>query len=367
MNQGLSSATAEPVTNGNAFLALLKQIKPEIERRIAVRFDEKITRARTYGPAIAAMLEAARDLSLRGGKRVRAGLIAAGWIAAGGGERTLEPAIDAGVSFELLQSYLLIQDDWMDGDPTRRGGPSVHAALAKELGGEHIGATAAILASDMTWGLAVETLLSITGLSAERRLEVMQVFMRIHEDVVLGQQMDVLGKAEDVEAMHDLKTGSYTMRGPLSIGAALAGGSPALHAALARFAAPLGVAFQLRDDLIGTFGDHAETGKPVGNDIVAGKRTSLVAEAERLANEEERRALSRAHGRADADAAAIAAATRALVTSGARRAVEERQQALCEAAAKELASMPVSAAARSILVGVVDALRVRPAAPEARS
>ncbi|WP_170229381.1 polyprenyl synthetase family protein [Polyangium fumosum] len=366
MNQGISPTTAEPATNGNAFLALLTQIKPEIERRIAARFDEKITRARAYGPAVAVMLEAARDLSLRGGKRVRAGLIAAGWIVAGG-EGALEPAIDAGVAFELLQSYLLIQDDWMDGDPTRRGGPSVHAALAKELGGEHIGATSAILASDMTWGLSVETLVSIAGLPAERRLQVLQVFMRIHEDVVLGQQIDVLGKAEDVEAMHDLKTGSYTMRGPLSIGAALAGGSPELHAALARFAAPLGIAFQLRDDLIGTFGDHAETGKPVGNDIIAGKRTSLVAEAERLANEDERRALAQAHGRADADAAAIAAATRALVTSGARRAVEERQRALCDAAAKEVASMPVSAAARAILAGVVEALRVRPARSEACS
>ncbi|MRG90942.1 polyprenyl synthetase family protein [Polyangium spumosum] len=366
MNEGLTKATVEPGKNENGFLGLLAQIKPEIERRIAARFDEKITRARTYGAEIAAMHEAARDLSLRGGKRVRAGLIAAGWIAAGG-EGPLDAAIDAGVAFELLQSYLLIQDDWMDNDATRRGGPSVHAALTKRLGGEHIGATAAILSSDMTWGLAVETLVSIPGLSAERRLEVTQVFLRIHEDVVLGQQIDVLGKAEDVEAMHDLKTGSYTMRGPLLIGAALAGGSPELCAALARFAAPLGVAFQLRDDLLGTFGDHAETGKPVGNDIVAGKRTSLVAEAARRMNEDETRALAAAHGRADAGADAVAAATRALVTSGARRAVEERQRALCEAAMKELASMTVTAAARSILAGVVDALRVRPAAEEARS
>ena len=149
MHQGPTPTTAAPRTNGNTFLALLTEIKPEIERRIAARFEEKITRARAYGPAIAAMLEASRELSLRGGKRVRAGLIAAGWITAGGA-RPLDAAIDAGVAFELLQSYLLIQDDWMDGDTTRRGGPSVHAALAKELGGEHIGATAAILASDMT-------------------------------------------------------------------------------------------------------------------------------------------------------------------------------------------------------------------------
>src|SRR5688572_21975246 len=103
----------------NAFLELLGRLRPEIDRRIGARYDGVAQRARAHGPQVAAMVDAARDLALRGGKRLRAGLIAAGWIAAGG-DSDLDAAIDGGVAFELLQTYLLIQDDWMDGDMTRR-------------------------------------------------------------------------------------------------------------------------------------------------------------------------------------------------------------------------------------------------------
>jgi len=360
MNQGPSTAatTAEPNKAGNAFLDLLRHIRPELESRITRRFEEKATRARAYGAPIAAMIEAAQELTMRGGKRMRAGLIAAGWIAAAG-DASLDAAIDGGVAFELLQTYLLIQDDWMDGDRVRRGGPSVHVLLEKAHGDEKLGAVSAILASDMTWALAVETLTSIEALPAERRIETLKLFLSVHDDVVIGQQIDVLGKAEDIEAMHDLKTGSYTLRGPLLLGATLGGGSKELREGLTRFAAPLGIAFQLRDDLLGAFGDTAETGKPVGADIIAGKRTALIGEASRLANEAERDAIARAHGKADADAETVAKATSALVTSGARQAVEQRQHALCDEASRLLRSMDLAPKAQAILQGVVDALRVR--------
>lgn len=344
-------------THENAFLELLGRLRPEIDRRIGERYDGVTERARTHGPLVVAMVDAARDLALRGGKRLRAGLIAAGWMAAGGDD-DLDAAIDGGVAFELLQTYLLIQDDWMDGDLTRRGGPSVHAALTEKLGGQQRGASSAILASDLTWSLSIETLLGVKRLSAATRLEVLSTFLRVHEDVVLGQQIDILGSSEDVEAMHDLKTGSYTIRGPLVLGATMAGGSSELRTLLTRFAAPLGVAFQLRDDLLGTFGDPAETGKPVGNDIIVGKRTALVAEAERLANEEERRAIANAWGRSDANEREVSAATTALISSGARRAVEERQTALCSSAIRLLDESGFGAAVRPVLAGIVDAIKV---------
>ena len=344
-------------THENAFLELLGRLRPEVDRRIGERYDGVAQRARTHGPLVEAMVHAARELALRGGKRLRAGLIAAGWMAAGGDD-DLDAAIDGGVAFELLQTYLLIQDDWMDGDLTRRGGPSVHAALTEKLGGQQRGASSAILASDLTWGLSIETLLGIKRLSPATRIEVLATFLRVHEDVVLGQQIDILGASEDVEAMHDLKTGSYTIRGPLVLGATMAGGSSELKALLTRFAAPLGVAFQLRDDLLGTFGDPAETGKPVGNDILVGKRTALVAEAERLANDEERRAIANAWGRSDADERAVLAATTALISSGARRAVEERQGALCATAIDVLNESGLGALVRPVLTGIVDAIKV---------
>ncbi len=341
----------------NAFLELLGQLRPELDRRIGERYDNVARRARMHGADVASMVDAARDLALRGGKRLRAGLIAAGWLA-GGGSDDLDAAIDGGVAFELLQAYLLIQDDWMDGDLTRRGGPSVHAALTAKFGATQRGASSAILASDLTWSLSVETFLGIQRISPDKRLEVLSTFLRIHEDVVFGQQIDVLGMSEDVEAMHDLKTGSYTIRGPLVLGATMAGGSSELIAMLKRFSAPLGIAFQLRDDLLGTFGDPAETGKPVGNDLVVGKRTALVVEAERLANAEQRVAIAKAFGRSDAAVTDVTEATTALISSGARRAVEERQTTLCNSALHVLDESQLAAAVRPVLAGIVDAIRV---------
>ena len=117
-------------------------------------------------------------------------------------------------------------------------------------------------------------------LAPERVIEAGRAFARVQREVIIGQLIDLRGapaSAEQVESMHDLKTGSYTVRGPLAIGAILAGASAEQRAALDRFAAPLGVAFQLRDDLLGTFGDPRATGKPAGNDVRRGKRTALVA------------------------------------------------------------------------------------------
>jgi len=358
--------TGSDTAANNAFFNLLGRLRPEIDRRIGDRYDAVIKRAREHDPMLTAMVEAARELALRGGKRLRAGLIAAGWIAAGG-DTDFDAPIDGGVAFELLQTYLLIQDDWMDGDLTRRGGPSVHAALTRTFDDERRGASSAILASDLTWGLSVETLLGIERLSAETRMEALSEFLRVHEDVVLGQQIDILGASKNVEAMHKLKTGSYTMRGPLVLGATMAGGSSQLRALLTKFADPLGVAFQLRDDLLGTFGDPAETGKPVGNDIVAGKRTALVEEVERLANEDELRAWKSAFGRSDATEAAVAASTAAMISSGARDAVEKRQIERCEQAREMLDDPLFAAAVRPVLAGIVDAIRVSPRKPRVGS
>jgi geranylgeranyl diphosphate synthase, type I len=308
---------------------------------------------------VRAMVAAARDLTVRGGKRFRPALLLSVYrgLAPDAG---LEPALRAGVALELLQSYLLIQDDWIDGDTTRRGGPSAHARLARELGGAHVGASSAILASDFTFGLALAEMLAIEVPPA-RRLRALEALVVTHRDVVIGQQMDVLGRAEDVERMHDLKTGSYTVRGPLAIGAALAGASPRAQAALARYAAPVGVAFQLRDDLLGAFAARAQTGKPEGGDFAAGKRTAVIVEAERRLDAPGRRALARVLGK-PAGARPLAEARIALERCGVREAVERRLARLCERAESLAAALPLAPRARAELAGAARALRVGGAA-----
>jgi len=157
--------------------------------------------------------------------------------------------------------------------------------------------------------------------------------------------------------MHDLKTGSYTVRGPLAIGAILAGATAEQRAALDRFAAPLGVAFQLRDDLLGTFGDPKATGKPAGNDVRRGKRTALVAALASDPGAEE--LMVRAFGVADASDADVAALVARMETAGARARVEARLRELLELADRELAAAPLSAVGKGWLQGAVKALGER--------
>lgn len=345
------SRSAEPLA---AFRAHLDEVRREVDGRLVRLWDDTLAGLATHGDAVTSMGSAARDLTLRGGKRFRAGMLVAAY--AGAAPRaSLEPALVAAVSLELLQSYLLIQDDWMDADPVRRGGPSAHASLAHTFGDAHLGACSAILSGDLTWGLAVRTLAG-ARVNASRKLRALDLFCAVHQDVVIGQQIDMLGRAEDVEAMHRLKTGSYTVRGPLLLGATLAGAPKATMAALAQYADPLGVAFQLRDDLLGAFAKEAETGKREGNDLRAGKRTALLAAAEGRMTPDDRAALDHVFGQAAASDEDVRAATAALERCGARAAVEERLRGLCAEAAGLAARLPLSERARRILAGAASAL-----------
>jgi geranylgeranyl diphosphate synthase type I len=157
--------------------------------------------------------------------------------------------------------------------------------------------------------------------------------------------------------MHDLKTGSYTVRGPLALGAIVAGASAPQRASLERFAAPLGVAFQLRDDLLGTFGDPRATGKPAGNDVRRGKRTALVAA---LAGDAEgERLMARALGASGASDDDVAKLVARLESSGARAQVEARLRELLSAAERELAAGHFTSRGKAWLQGAVTALGER--------
>jgi len=181
--------------------------------------------------------------------------------------------------------------------------------------------------------------------------------VRVHEDVVLGQVLDVLGEPTDVERMHDLKTGSYTVRGPLLLGATLAGAGPDALAALTAFAAPLGVAFQLSDDLLGVFGQEAQTGKRRGGDLLAGKRTAVVVESEGRLDPAGEAAVAAVRGRREATDGDLEAAIAAMSRCGAGARVHARLEDLCDRARALAADLPLTTAARRVLMGAADAFR----------
>jgi geranylgeranyl diphosphate synthase type I len=261
------------------FGVLLRESRAQVDERLASWLAPRVERAAGISPEVGFAAEAARELTLRGGKRMRAALVAAGYLATGGTDAfaVCGPAM---IAIELLQTYLLIHDDWMDGDAVRRGGAAVHVVLGEKLGKE-LGAAGAILAGDLASGWAQAALLE-SAVAPERVLAAARVYARINVDVVSGQIAEMTAHQSatppTVDMVHTLKTASYTTTGPLLIGAALAGASEAQNTALERFGRALGVAFQLRDDLLGTFGDPAITGKPIYNDVRTGKRTALVSE-----------------------------------------------------------------------------------------
>jgi geranylgeranyl diphosphate synthase type I len=351
-----------------AFGELLKRTKPAVERRMESIFSDRLARRGPIAPSVRSVVEVARDLTLRGGKRFRAALVAATYFGANPkGARSV--AVAGGVALEMLQSYLLIQDDWMDGDVERRGGPSAHVALARRLGksaiaADRAGAVGAILASDLIWGLAVEALAASSAPPAVRARAIEEL-VRIHEDVVAGQVLDTVEPKVDVEKLHDLKTGSYTVRGPLALGAILGGAPASTERALGSYAAPLGVAFQLRDDLLGVFGTPEESGRPAGSDLMAGKSTAVLRHAMPRLSPCGKRSVSAVWKRR-AKAHAVTAAVRAVEDTGAREAVEKRLAALCTRAERIADTLALSRRARDELVGASLAIRVGPGGREAR-
>ena len=321
-------------------MSWLHEVRSSVDARLALFFETKRAEVKGSAPDALPIFQGLFELTMRGGKRLRPAVLVAA-------QRAVQPSasidlvIDACAALEVLQSYLLIHDDWMDGDEERRGGPSVHMILRRGLqttkhpqASDHLGDSLAVLSGDLGSAYANELLLG-SAVHSKRGIDATRAFMSTQCDVVLGQTLDLLG-SHDVTRMQQLKTGSYTVDGPLVMGALLANGSDAQVACLRAYGLPLGEAFQMRDDLLGTFGDTAKTGKPVGNDLRVGKRTALVRECELSVPLEKRAALARVFGQQNATDAEVREAMNLLIETGVRTRVETRLRGLVEEAKSKL-------------------------------
>lgn len=349
-------ASEAPPARSNAFLALVPSVKRELDENLQAFFAERKRIVAPYGAEAEAMVSALAELCGSGGKRLRPALVVVGFRAADA-RADLAPALAAGLALELLHTYLLVHDDWMDGDSLRRGSPTVHTALARRFKSERRGAVGAILAGDFAAGLATEALARVR-LPAERAAQVLACFAAMQHDATLGQCLDVLGRSYDPELAYALKTGSYTVRGPLRMGALLGRAREPVLNALDAFATPVGVAFQLADDLLSAFGESAETGKALGNDLRAGKRTSLLLAGLRRAKGADARALRAVVGNAGASEAEVRSALRVLEACGARAAIEARIEALVATALGAL-DAGMTRTGRELLEGAALALSAR--------
>lgn len=329
-----------------AITSFLLDVKGQVDAHLIRFFAEKRKHAESLSKPSAELCEALEEFTMRGGKRTRPAILIAGHLAVKPGA-DLSLLLDACAGLELLQSYLLVHDDWMDQDDERRGGITLHRLFADRLQQQHLGASIAILAGDLGNAFAIE-LVAKSAAASSHCTEALEVFWTMQRDVVYGQALDLIAYS-DVSLIQRLKTGSYSVKGPLLLGAVLGGASREQRAALERYAEPAGLAFQVRDDLLGTFGLPEKTGKPAGNDLRAGKRTALIEEAERRLGERELAPLYAVLGESDADERSIHAAMELLDRSGARAAVEARIERLEAEAQAALQGVAWNEAGRSQL------------------
>ena len=333
--------------------------------RVQLLLDEHLEdqggRLDALGSDAERLVEAAAG-AVRGGKRFRA--MFCHW-----GIRAVRAPVDeseetsvlrAAAALEMLHASALVHDDLMDASDTRRGRPSVHRSfsarhLAEGWRGdpEQYGAAAAVLLGDLLLSWSDE-LLRHCGLPDEVVFAALRFFDTTRSEVIAGQFLDVSvqarGDADVEQSMRVLryKSAKYSVERPLHIGAALAGASPSTVEALSAYGLPLGEAFQLRDDLLGVFGDPDVTGKPAGDDLSEGKRTVLVALALQGSSDDDARRLDAALGR-PLDGREVAELQRLIERSGAHAEVESRIEKLTAESLAAVESAAIAEDARSVL------------------
>ncbi len=329
-----------------------ENLRDRVDAVLAAFLERQASALAEVGPDCQELVDSVVEL-MRGGKRLRPAFCYWGWRGAGG--EPSEAIVAAAASLELFQAAALIHDDLMDDSDLRRGRPAVHrrfAELHAQRGwladGEQFGLAGAVLAGDMclVW---TDELFSASGMSVEQLAAGRVMFDRMRTELLGGQYLDVLTQARPApdpataiaraRQVIRFKSAKYTVEHPLLIGATLAGAGPALLAGYSEYGLALGEAFQLRDDVLGVFGDPQQTGKPAGDDLREGKRTVLVALAAQEASPAQADTLRRLLGDRRLDAEGVAALREVIVDTGAVDAVERLIEELADRAAGALAGL----------------------------
>jgi geranylgeranyl diphosphate synthase type I len=328
-------------------------VAERVEHRLSELLDSEIERWGALDDDLVEPLLVLRRFVVGSGKRLRPAFCHWAYVGAGGDQNNAA-VIDIGAAFELLQAFALVHDDVMDGSATRRGARTVHL----DFGDRHVvegwrgeprrfGEGVAILVGDLAHVYADHFVAGAPD-------QVAAVWNELRVELNVGQYLDVLGTARGdtdlprARRIARYKSGKYTIERPLHVGAALAGRYEDLHAGLSAYGDPLGEAFQLRDDVLGVYGDRSVTGKPVGDDLREGKLTPLIAAAVARADAGERRLLDLV-GSPVLQPTDIARVQAVLVDTGALAEVEQVIERRVAEALTALDAAPITDEARIAL------------------
>jgi geranylgeranyl diphosphate synthase type I len=324
----------------------VERISKPVASRIDSLLSGEINRWSALDPSLADPLNSLYALVMGGGKRLRPAFCY--WAFVGAGGDPMDPmAIDAGAALELLHSFALVHDDVMDDSRQRRGADAVHVQFEKKhqqnnWGGEarRFGEGVAILVGDMAFVYA-------DHLMTKAPRQALDIFTEMRIELNIGQYLDVSATVRSdaslpmAQKIAQYKSGKYTVERPLHLGAALADRFEKLSAVLSAYGTPVGEAFQLRDDLLGAFGDSEATGKPVGGDLREGKPTALLAVARERATGNDATFLAERYGAADLQDDEIQRLLDIFEQTGAKRDVETTIEQLVKTGLSALDAAPL--------------------------
>ncbi len=347
----------------------LREFRQRFDPLLEEYLDERIKDASRCDDFTADGLTYVKKIIMSGGKRLRPALMYHGYRGAGG---TNEEAImRAVVSVELVHSFLLIHDDIMDRDSERHGQRTLHEhfrlklnSLVNEDEAIHVGNSVALVFGDIVAAFGNHALFS-ADFEKEKIFEALLYLQEVIALTSVGQLKDIVSEVtgrsswEETLKMYEYKTARYTVESPLILGAILAGAKEDLRKEISQAARLLGVAFQIRDDVLGVFGSEAETGKSVGSDIREGKITALVVAAREKAERKDIRKLNELLGKKDLTKTDIENFRDILCRSGALTQVENHAVKLVSGAKKILKNLSFKSENKDFLLALADYMTAR--------
>lgn len=291
-------------------LELLGKFKERFDKELKGYFQKKIVQAQKNDPLAAEAVKLIADFALASGKRIRPAIVYYAYLASGGSNK--EDILGVSMSMELTHTFLLIHDDIIDRDQKRHGVPTLHERykkigrrLAPKKDAVHFGNSMAMLAGDMSAAMANEIIFN-SPFSPEVIVKALDKLQQIVYTIVPGEMLDIVlemrshASEEEVLKMYEGKTSSYSFEGPLHLGTVLAGiFEGKIFSDYSAYASPLGKAFQIRDDILGVFGNERKIGKPVGSDVIEGKQTLLVVRVLEHGNRQQKQVIRKYLGKKD--------------------------------------------------------------------
>ena len=327
-----------------SFQNQLKSFKTELDRELKKYLDRKLREAKKVSPFAQELMSHVAELTLRGGKRVRAALLYNSYLAHGGKNRKM--ALQAAMSMEMAESYLLIHDDIMDNGTLRRGGPTIHE-IYRQIADERyhdrvnasgFGVSIAICAGNIASALSCEIISNLDCNDADKN-RALKLLSDVYVLENYGQSLDMISQVsdnigqDDIIKIHKLKTVPYTFDGPVKIGAILAGASQDELKKLEQYTVSLGVAYQIQDDILGLFGSVEKVGKQITSDLKEGKKTLLILDALEKADKNQRDIIINNLGNKSVTISALKAVRKVVEETG---ALKKSKQAACDLVKKSI-------------------------------